>query len=122
MKEGAVMEEKRHKERLEEYNEITTTIINEDGNPVKEKNYYVFSKDISATGARIQGNIPLPIDTLLKINFKLKNLHKKVTVFGKVKWTKTIIENTYYQAGVEFVDTPDDVISKLFQDHNFWKE
>ena len=70
------------------------------------------------TGAKIQGNIPLPIDTMLKINFKLKNLHEVITVFGKVKWTKTIIENTYYQTGVEFVETPADVIKKLFEDHN----
>jgi len=112
------MQEHRHTERLQEYNEITTTILREDGTPVKEKNYYVFSKDISETGAKIQGNIPLPIDTMLKINFKLKNLHEVITVFGKVKWTKTIIENTYYQTGVEFVETPADVIKKLFEDHN----
>jgi hypothetical protein len=41
-------------------------------------------------------------------------LQQKITTIGKVKWNKFIIENGYYEAGVEFVDTPDEAIQKLY--------
>jgi hypothetical protein len=109
------MKEKRKTERLKEFNEITTTVIS------GEKNFYNYSEDISVSGAKIRGNIPLPVDTLLKIDFILKNLQQKITALGKVKWIKIIIENKYYEAGVEFVNTPREAIKKL-EDHISWKQ
>ena len=109
------MKEKRKTERLKEFNEITTTVIS------GEKNFYNYSEDISVSGAKIRGNIPLPIDTLLKIDFTLKNLQQKITALGKVKWIKIIIENKYYEAGVEFVNTPLEAIKKL-EDYILWKQ
>ena len=107
------MEEKRKAERLKDVNEITITVVSGGKNPPKEKILYNYSKDISASGARIQANILLPVDTLLKIDFKLKTLEKEVTALGKVKWIKVLIEDKSYEAGVEFVDTPSDAIKKL---------
>ena len=109
------MKEKRKTERLKEFNEITTTVIS------GEKNFYNYSEDISVSGAKIRGNIPLPVDTLLKIDFTLKNLQQKITALGKVKWIKIIIENKYYETGVEFVNTPREAIKKL-EDHISWKQ
>ena len=109
------MKEKRKTERLNEFNEITTTIIS------GEKNFYNYSEDISVSGAKIRGNITLPVDTLLNIDFTLNNLQQKITAFGKIKWIKKIIENKYYEAGVEFVNTPLEVIKKL-EDHILRKQ
>lgn len=109
------MKEKRKTERLKEFNEITTTVIS------GEKIFYNYSEDISVSGAKIRGNIFLPVDTLLKIDFTLKNLQQKITAPGKVKWIKIIIENKYYEAGVEFVNTPLEAIKKL-EDHISWKQ
>jgi c-di-GMP-binding flagellar brake protein YcgR len=109
------MKEKRKTERLKEFNEITTTIIS------GEKNFYNYSEDISVSGAKIRGNVYLPIDTLLKIDFTLKNLQQKITALGKVKWIKTIIENKYYEAGVEFVNTSREAIEKL-ENYISWKQ
>ena len=109
------MKEKRKTERLNEFNEITTTIIS------GEKNFYNYSEDISVSGAKIRGNITLPVDTLLNIDFTLNNLQQKITSLGKIKWIKMIIENKYYEAGVEFVNTPLEVIKKL-EDHILWKQ
>ena len=109
------MKEKRKTERLNEFNEITTTIIS------GEKNFYNYSEDISVSGAKIRGNITLPVDTLLNIDFTLNNLQQKITALGKIKWIKMIIENKYYEAGVEFVNTPLEVIKKL-DDHILWKQ
>ena len=109
------MKEKRKTERLKEFNEITTTIIS------GENNFYNYSEDISVSGAKIRGNIPLPVDTFIKIDLTLNNLRQKITALGKVKWTKRILDDKWYEAGVEFFDTPSEVIKKL-DDHIFDKQ
>ena len=108
-----LMKSARKAERLDEENEIVITILSEITNLPQEKVIYNYSEDISMTGTRIQGNVLLPIDTFLKIDLVLKNLKQKITVFGKVKRNKVLVEGESYEAGVEFVDTPDESIKKL---------
>jgi PilZ domain len=107
------MKERRKAERLKELNEITISVTSEEKNILKNEFLNNYSKDISLSGAKIQSNILLPVDTLLKIDFKLKTLEKEITALGKVKWIKVLIEDKSYEAGVEFVDTPSESIKKL---------
>ena len=115
------MYEKRKAKRLEEKSEITITIVSGGKKSPEEKIMYNQSNDISVLGARIKANIFLPIDTLLKIDFTLKKLQQKITALGKVKWIKIIIEDKYYEAGVEFVNTPSEAIQKL-KGYISWKK
>lgn len=115
------MDEKRRAKRLKEESEVTITIVAGGKKYSKEKVIYNSGKDISAAGAKIQSNIFLPIDTLLKIDFKLKNLQQMITATGKVKWIKIICEDECYHAGVEFVNTPAEAIKKL-SDYISWKQ
>ena len=115
------MDEKRKLERLKEINEITITVISNRKNLPKGKIPYNNSKDISVSGAKIQTNILLPVDTLLKIDFKLMTLEEQITALGKVKWLKVLIEDKSYEAGVEFVNAPIDAIKKL-EDYISWKQ
>lgn len=115
------MKEKRKAERLKEFNEVIIKVISEGADLAKGKDMYNYSEDVSASGAKIRGNIVLPVDTLLKIDFKLKNLENTITAIGKVKWIKIIIEDKYYEAGVEFVDTPSEAIQKI-NDYISWKK
>ncbi|MGA9111533.1 MAG: PilZ domain-containing protein [Smithella sp.] len=116
------VEEKRKNERLKETDEIVTTIIGYGKEMLPKKNIpYNYSKDISLSGIKIQGNVLLPVNTFLQIDLTLKGLNEIITVFGIVKWSKTIIENESYDAGVEFVDTPGETIRK-FQDYISWKQ
>jgi hypothetical protein len=103
----------RKAERLDEENQINITILSGLTNPSNKEISYNYSEDISMTGTRIKGNILLPIDTFLEIDLILKNSKQMVTVFGKVKWNKVVEEGQTYEAGVEFVDTPDESIKKL---------
>jgi hypothetical protein len=103
----------RKTERLDEENEIIITILSGIKDTPKEKIIYNYSKDISMSGTKIQGNVLLPIDTFLKIDLTLKNLKQKITVFGKVIRNKVLIEDESYEAGVEFVDTPSGSIKQL---------
>ena len=115
------MDEKRRAQRLEEENEITITIVSGGKNPPKEKIIYNYSKDISVSGAKIQANIFLRIDSLLMIEMTLKTLRQMITVIGKVKWIKVVIEDESYEAGVEFVNTPGEAIHKL-KNYISWKQ
>lgn len=115
------MKERRKEERLKELNKITVSVISGDEKTPKEKLSYNYSDDISTLGTKLRGNIFLPVDTLLKIDFKLKTLEKQITALGKVRWIKIIIKDKYYEAGVEFVDTPNKAIQKI-QDYISWKQ
>ena len=105
-KERVVLQERRKEERLKEYNEITISVISPGKNIPKGKIIYNLIEDISAHGAKIRGNILLPVDTLLQIDFTLETLQKRITAIGKVKWIKVIIKDKLCHAGVELVDTP----------------
>ncbi|HUN56234.1 MAG TPA: hypothetical protein VMU29_13870 [Smithella sp.] len=103
--------------RLAEENEISIDIIPDGmgGNePFKEIISFYSSGDISVSSARIQGNILLPVNTIFKLDITLKNPRQNITSVGKVKWNKVILEDTYYEAGVEFIDHPDEAVQKLF--------
>jgi 23S rRNA-/tRNA-specific pseudouridylate synthase len=114
------MKEERREKRLKEESEIIITVVAGGKKYSKEKVIYNISKDLSASGAKIQSNIFLPMDTLLKIDFKLKNLQQMITAMGKVKWIKIIYEDECYDAGVAFVNTPKEAIQKL-SDYISWK-
>jgi len=76
-------EERRRAERLREDNEITITIVSGGKDLPQEKIIYNYTKDISAGGARIQANIFLPVNALLKIDLILKNLRQRKSWSGK---------------------------------------
>lgn len=115
------MEEKRRAKRLEEESEVTITVVSCWRNAPRGKVIYDQSRDISASGARIKANIFLPVDTLLKLDLTLKSLNQVITTIGKVKWIKIIYEDESYEAGVEFVNTPDEAIKKLAE-YISWKQ
>jgi len=108
------MMERRKEERLKVINEITISVIAADKViPIKKGFPYNYSKDISAHGTKIQSNILLPVDTLLKIELKLNALGRQITSLGKVKWIKVNIDDKSYDEGVEFIDTPGEAIEKI---------
>ncbi|PKN69627.1 MAG: hypothetical protein CVU54_09845 [Deltaproteobacteria bacterium HGW-Deltaproteobacteria-12] len=106
------MVEKRRSKRLRDVNEINVTVI-PGKNITKEKTFSSYSKDISASGTKIQSNIFLPIDTLLKMEISLMQLQQIITAMGKVKWIEIVVEHESYDAGVEFVNITRDSIKKL---------
>jgi c-di-GMP-binding flagellar brake protein YcgR len=116
-----VMQEKRQKQRLEELNEITISVIAGGKNLPKEKTVDIYSEDISVSGTKIRGNILFPVDTLLKIDLTLKALQKQITILGKVKWIKVVFEDKWYEAGVEFFNTPKAAVKKI-EDYISWKQ
>jgi 23S rRNA-/tRNA-specific pseudouridylate synthase len=115
------MKEKRKAERLDDLKEVTITIISGEKNLTKGKKFINYSENISVSGAKIRANILLPVDTILQIDFTLELLEKQITALGKVKWVKVIFKDAWYEAGVEFVDTPDEAVKKI-EDYISWKK
>jgi len=115
------MDEKRRERRIKDENEITVNIVSGGKNPLNEKFFYTYSKDISQSGARIQHHSFLPVDTPLQIEVALKNLHQIITTYGKVKWIRSLYADESFEAGVEFFNTPRDEIKKL-ADYISWKQ
>ena len=100
------MEERRKEKRLIEENETTISVLSGGKNLPKEKIIHTVTKDISGSGVRIQSHTFLPVDTHLKINVSLKNPPQIINAFGKVKWIKSLFADEFYEAGLEFVNTP----------------
>jgi hypothetical protein len=104
------MEERRKVKRLKEEDELTITVLSGGENLPKEKIFYTLSKDISSSGARIQSNSFLPVDTLLNIKVMLKNTPQMISALGKVKWIKSIFADEFFEAGLEFVNISREMI------------
>ena len=107
------MDERRRKPRIKEENKVAITIISADENyPEKKINYYL-SKDISTSGIRIQTNILLRVNTQLKLEMTLKDSSQMITAFAKVVWIRSFSNVGFHEAGLEFFNTPNEIIRQL---------
>jgi PilZ domain. len=111
--ERTVNAERRRASRLQEDNDVTITIISEEIHLPKERTFYNLSKDISVSGIRIQTSIYLPINTHLEIKITLKDPPQIITAFAKVVWIQGLSEFNFYEAGLEFVNTSNEMIQQL---------
>ena len=102
--------DRRRAKRLEEEDEITLTVISAGNYPLTKKIIYNVSKDISDVGARIQSNTFLPVDALLNVQYTLKKQPQVMTAVGKVRWIKSIFADELYEAGLEFIQAPMEMI------------
>jgi len=96
------MEERRRAPRIKEENEVAITVVSGGINLPKEQIKDSCTKDISVSGAKIQTNILLPVNTLIELDFTSKGIQQQMKILGKIKWRKAINENESYEFGVEF--------------------
>ena len=107
------MDDKRREKRLKEENKLICEIISCNNSLKHKKIFYTLTKDISLGGVNIRTDTFLPIDTVVKINLSLPKMHKIVCVRGKVKWAKSLYDDEVFELGLEFLDTPPDIITSL---------
>jgi len=74
------------------------------------------TQDISLTGVKIQCNMFIPVNSLLRIELSLTKPVRVVSVLGMVRWIKALFKDELYEMGVEFVDTPQEAI-RLLESH-----
>jgi len=116
-----VMLENRIATRLEEGIDVTITLLSRKKSLPKEKVMYNSIRDFSSSGVSIQTNILFPVGTLLNIKFTLKTLKEKINAIGKVKWVNVIVEDKYYEMGVEFVNASI-IALKRIDEYILWKK
>ncbi|MDH4220988.1 MAG: PilZ domain-containing protein, partial [Candidatus Aminicenantes bacterium] len=107
------MEEKRREKRIKKENKLIFEVFSTDRNLENKKIHYTLTKDISLGGVNIRTDTFLPVDTLVKIDLPLPKMHKIISVRGKVRWVKSLYDDEVFEVGLEFVDTPHEVITSL---------
>ncbi len=107
------MKDKRRERRVKEKNKIICEIVSDNKILKHKKIFYTLTKDISLGGVNIRTDTFLPSDTVVKLELSLPKTHKIVCVRGKVKWVKSLYDDEVFEIGLEFVDTPPNIITSL---------
>ena len=107
------MENKRREKRIKEENKLICEIVSDNKTLRCKKVFYTLTKDISLGGVNIRTDTFLPVDTVVKIELSLPKMQKLVCIKGRVKWAKSLYEDEVFEMGLEFVDTPPNVITSL---------
>lgn len=110
------MNKQRSEKRLHQQNNVTISVVSGVSQSPAKRISYSLTKDISASGAKLQSNCFLPKDALLRINLTLNNPPRIIRVLGKVQWVRSIFTDEMFEVGVMFVDTPAEHIN-LLRDH-----
>lgn len=108
-------EDKRRAKRIKEETQVTITLLSKDAIDPGKKLSYHLTKDISSVGLKILANTFLPINSMLKIELALSKPPKLISAFGKVRWVKSRYADELFEIGIEFADTPPDVIKALHE-------
>ena len=115
------MENKRREKRIKEENKLICTIISCDKIFNQKKIFCTLTKDLSLGGVNIRTDTFLPVDTVLKMELPLTKMQKIVFLKGKVKWVKSLYDDEVFEMGLEFTDTPPNIITSLIG-HLYAKE
>ena len=111
-----IMDERRRERRVEDFNDITMSLVSTGKGLPKGRVFHNCSEDISLSGVRIYANCFFPVNSLLRMDIKSENTQQIINTIGKVKWFKTVFEDEWYEGGVEFVSPSEEVMKKL-SDH-----
>ncbi len=105
------MQERRRAKRFKDESEVILTPVPGDAR-APEKIICSQSKDISVLGTKIQLNYFVPVNSLIQIDFTLKDLYAKISAIGQVKWIKSLFGHETFEAGIEFVTTETEEVEK----------
>jgi len=62
------------------------------------------TKDLSIGGIRFFSNSFIPLNSILKVEIKLKYVPRVVSAIVELVWIKGIFEDEFYEAGAKFID------------------
>jgi c-di-GMP-binding flagellar brake protein YcgR len=110
------MREKRRTERIKEKTQVTITPFDPCDLSAGSKIIHHMTKDISLGGIRIQSNIFIPINSMLKMELSLRAPTRLITAYGKVRWIKSFSKDELFEIGIEFVDTSQEII-RILKNH-----
>ncbi|MHB8094764.1 MAG: PilZ domain-containing protein [Candidatus Aminicenantales bacterium] len=109
------MKEKRREERIPDELKFTLNPFSDTESASAEETYFSLTRDVSAGGARIITNVPLPVDTLCRFEIGLSRLRKIVQGTCRVRWVNRLFEDDIFEIGLEFVDLDAESIGALLE-------
>ncbi len=109
------MKEKRREERIPDELKFTLNPFSDTESASAEETCFSLTRDVSAGGARIITNIPLPVDTLARFEIGLSRLRKIVHGTCRVRWVNRLFEDDIFEIGLEFVDLDPESIGALLE-------
>jgi hypothetical protein len=106
-------EEKRKEPRREEELPVEIEFLSAEANPNPSSVMYAQIKDISAGGVKIWTSVYIPLDTPVKLKISLSKLRKTISPIGKVVWGNQLEDSDVYEMGIEFENTPPEILCVL---------
>ena len=92
--------------RVEEENQISFSVSQEEESPAHRKIAHSLTRNISRNGAMIFSDIFLPVGSLLTLDLTLGKPYEMITMVGEVRWIRSLPGEEEYEAGLEFIDIP----------------
>lgn len=104
-------QDRRREARKKEGNRVTIETAPQDQADTKsvptQRISFSLTEDISLKGIKVISDAFFPINTLVKIELSLAELHEPLDIKGKVKWIRSQ-EEDLYEIGIEFIDASPD--------------
>jgi len=107
-----MVDEKRLSSRKESDETVRVKVITD--KPLEHKDFQCRISDLSDSGLRLFGEVPLQQGMTLGLLVEVKGQPRRYTLNGKVQWITSTTENEYI-AGIELIESP-------VSDYNVWKE
>ncbi len=104
--------EKRLNLRTESDETVRVKVITD--KPLEHKDFRCRISDLSATGLRLFGEVPLQQGMTLGLLVEVKGQPRRYTLNGKVQWITSTTENEFI-AGIELMESP-------VSDYKVWRE
>jgi c-di-GMP-binding flagellar brake protein YcgR len=113
--------ERRGDSRINEEDKVVIELLTNGRPPADKTIIYALTKDISPGGVRLTTNMPLPVNTLLKLEIVLSQRRRAVHVMGIVRWwARSMNEEELFEIGIEFTKiSPDNKM--LLLEHTYKK-
>ena len=107
--------EKRKEPRREEEIPVEIEILSDESRMDHSSVLYAEIRDISAGGVKILTCVNIPIGTPVRIKIRLLKLGETIGPTGKVVWGNILEDGDMFEMGIEFENTPSDVLCTLLE-------
>ena len=107
--------EKRKDPRREDELPVEIDILSDESQHAPTKVLYAQIKDISAGGVKILTSVYIPLGTPVKLKITLSKSGESIRPIGKVVWGNRLDNSEMYEMGIEFENTPSDILYTLLE-------
>jgi c-di-GMP-binding flagellar brake protein YcgR len=71
------------------------------------------SRNLSAVGLKVTSDQKLEVGHAVEVKFYMPDSEERLTLRANVVWVEELVENKFYDMGLEFIDIDDKQIEKI---------